>query len=103
MSSHLKTFPGSRAEHLEGNGSNVAIGEDSDRRCVDCNAVPPKTHTNYTLISAEHGWRLTLEAGPDGRKVPKWRCPRCWDKRREQSKGRGKAGGPGVQRGGSQK
>jgi hypothetical protein len=45
--------------------------------CVGCNAQAPATETNYTLISSQHGWRLTRKRGPDGVLV-EWRCPTCW-------------------------
>lgn len=45
--------------------------------CVGCNARAPQTETNYTLISSQHGWRLTRKRGPDG-PIVEWRCPTCW-------------------------
>jgi len=33
----------------------------SVQTCVDCNAQSPQTETNFTLISARYGWRLSLE------------------------------------------
>jgi hypothetical protein len=51
-------------------------------KCVDCGGESPQTNTNYTLISRQHGWRLTLEH-VDGRRVAHWRCPRCWDRHRK--------------------
>jgi len=46
--------------------------------CVDCRKLSPETETNYTLISARHGWRLRREQLPDGTLVVEWRCPACW-------------------------
>jgi hypothetical protein len=48
-------------------------------RCADCGIAAPQTETNYTLISARHGWRLSLQRTPDGRKETVWRCPSCWE------------------------
>ncbi|MGC4092464.1 MAG: hypothetical protein QM756_32220 [Polyangiaceae bacterium] len=53
-------------------------------RCVDCSTLSPKTDTNYTLISARHGWRLTRQVDESGRNVLQWRCPRCWEKYRRR-------------------
>jgi len=47
-------------------------------RCVDCNVQSPPTDTNYTLISARYGWRLTRGVDATGRTVMQWRCPKCW-------------------------
>jgi DNA-directed RNA polymerase subunit RPC12/RpoP len=46
--------------------------------CVTCGKRAPETETNYTLISAQFGWRLTRFKGPDGSLVLEWRCPTCW-------------------------
>jgi hypothetical protein len=46
--------------------------------CVSCGKHAPETETNYTLISAQFGWRLTRFKGPDGAIVLEWRCPACW-------------------------
>src|SRR5258708_542516 len=51
--------------------------------CVDCACTSPKTNTDYTLISAEHGWRLTRERDASGRVTLTWRCPECWRRRKE--------------------
>lgn len=48
------------------------------QRCTDCGTTAPPTETNYTLISAQHGWRLSLSTGKDGRREAVWRCPTCW-------------------------
>jgi hypothetical protein len=47
--------------------------------CVDCGVVSPETETNYTLISARYGWRLTRQVDVAGRSQMEWRCPRCWE------------------------
>ena len=40
--------------------------DDADEKkshiCIDCGTTSPSTDTNYTLISARHGWRLTVVA-----------------------------------------
>jgi hypothetical protein len=46
--------------------------------CVGCGKKSPETETNYTLISAQFGWRLTRYKSPDGALVVEWRCPTCW-------------------------
>jgi len=51
--------------------------------CVDCGTTSPSTETNYTLISARHGWRLTLGQDKNGVRTMQWRCPSCWVKYRQ--------------------
>ncbi len=46
--------------------------------CIDCGKQSPETETNYTLISAQFGWRLTRRRGDNGDFVVEWRCPDCW-------------------------
>jgi hypothetical protein len=60
----------------------TAASTDDRQTCADCGAQPPPTETNYTLISARHGWRLSRAITPSGVKVMKWRCPECWRKYR---------------------
>ena len=55
-----------------------------DNKCIDCGKKPPPTDTNYTLISARHGWRLTRGADHDGQRVMEWRCPSCWQAYRKK-------------------
>ncbi len=55
-----------------------AVDSAQPQRCADCGTLAPPTETNYTLISARHGWRLSLSKGPDGRREAVWRCPSCW-------------------------
>ena len=55
--------------------------------CVECGTTSPATETNYTLISARHGWRLTLGQDSKGIRTMQWRCPNCWSRRRQESKG----------------
>jgi hypothetical protein len=53
-----------------------------ERSCVDCGVAPPATESEYTLISAQHGWRLSRGVNSEGRTRLDWRCPKCWAKRR---------------------
>src|SRR5882672_1113524 len=46
--------------------------------CIGCGKKAPETETNYTLISAQFGWRLTRQKRDDGEIVLEWRCPTCW-------------------------
>ena len=46
--------------------------------CIGCGKKSPETETNYTLISAQFGWRLTRYRDADGNIVIEWRCPNCW-------------------------
>jgi len=52
--------------------------------CVVCGIESPKTETNYTLISAKFGWRLSRRPGPDGTFIVEWRCADCWSKHKEK-------------------
>lgn len=52
--------------------------------CVDCNLQAPKTDDSFTLISSQFGWRLEIEQGDDGKRLPVWRCPKCWQRHRDQ-------------------
>lgn len=57
---------------------DASVENARSHRCADCGAAAPATETNYTLISAQHGWRLSIDKLPDGRREPVWRCPDCW-------------------------
>jgi hypothetical protein len=46
--------------------------------CVGCGKKSPETETNYTLISAQFGWRLTRYKDDAGNLIVEWRCPTCW-------------------------
>jgi hypothetical protein len=48
------------------------------QECIGCGTLSPETETNYTLISAQFGWRLVRERLPDGTFRVEWRCPDCW-------------------------
>ncbi len=54
--------------------------DDTENRhqCVTCGTLSPSTETNYTLISSQHGWRLSRGTDKLGRPTMEWRCPKCW-------------------------
>jgi hypothetical protein len=56
--------------------------------CIGCGKQSPETETNYTLISAQFGWRLARYRSADGTIVVEWRCPQCW---RDYKKSKGDA------------
>ncbi len=61
------------------------MSDDEERmrqRCSVCGALSPEASTSYTLISVKHAWRMVLKIGSDGKKLPVWYCPRCWEHRR---------------------
>jgi hypothetical protein len=62
--------------------------EKKGHTCVDCGTTSPVTETNYTLISARHGWRLTLGTDDQGSRVMLWRCPTCWARHRKEQQPR---------------
>lgn len=47
--------------------------------CTDCGDLSPETQTPYTLISSRYGWRVIFDVDDEGQRIPKWRCPQCWD------------------------
>lgn len=52
-------------------------------QCHDCGELAPPTQSDHTLISSEHGWRLSFEKR-DGRRHAIWRCPSCWQEFKKQ-------------------
>ncbi len=46
--------------------------------------MAPASDTNFTLISSQHGWRLSRAFDATGARVLEWRCPRCWTARRKK-------------------
>jgi hypothetical protein len=46
--------------------------------CIDCGKQSPETETNYTLISAQFGWRLSRRRDKNGDFIVEWRCAECW-------------------------
>ena len=46
--------------------------------CVECGAVAPDTDTAYTLIGQRFAWRLVHVVDEQGRRIPQWRCDKCW-------------------------
>ncbi|MDB4993374.1 MAG: hypothetical protein JWM74_806 [Myxococcaceae bacterium] len=59
----------------------------SRHECVDCKSLAPPTNTNYTLISASFGWRLTRGVAADGLATMEWRCPSCWEAHKRAARG----------------
>ena len=70
------------AQETDSENLPAQLATESKQTCADCGQQPPATETNYTLISARHGWRLSRSVEPSGVKVMKWRCPDCWRKHR---------------------
>jgi hypothetical protein len=62
--------------------------------CKDCHRISPETETNYTLISAQFGWRLTRQLQPDGSYAVEWRCPECWRDRKNRPRSVGAPAAP---------
>jgi hypothetical protein len=62
---------------------------------VTCGKQAPETETNYTLISAQFGWRLTRYKRADGTLVLEWRCPNCWREFKRSRNGVPPSGAPG--------
>jgi CheY-like chemotaxis protein len=54
------------------------VTADERKTCVGCGAEAPETRTDFTLISARHGWRLVRRTSTGGDLVIEWRCPACW-------------------------
>jgi hypothetical protein len=52
------------------------------QKCIDCRSISPTTESSQTLISQQHGWRLTRVTTPTGA-VVEWRCPECWARFKE--------------------
>jgi hypothetical protein len=65
--------------------------------CVDCGASAPNTDTNYTLISATFGWRLSRRVLADGTRAVEWRCPNCWNAHKAAKPAAGAAHAPRAQ------
>jgi len=58
--------------------------EDADQRqCAGCRIHAPRTPSAYTLISASHGWRLSIRKDREGNRIPEWLCPTCWSAHRK--------------------
>jgi hypothetical protein len=68
------------------------------QRCATCGKQAPETETNYTLISAQFGWRLSRYKKDDGSIALEWRCPNCWRefKRGHAPSGNGPAATPSA-------
>jgi hypothetical protein len=50
----------------------------TDKVCVECRAIAPATDSAYTLISQRFGWRLVYALDAQGKRVPQWRCDKCF-------------------------
>jgi hypothetical protein len=53
-------------------------------KCAGCGAPAPKTGSSFSLISPEHGWRLSRRQNPDGSVALDWFCKPCWRVRKER-------------------
>lgn len=60
-------------------------GSKRSQKCFDCGIESPSTDTNYTLISARYGWRLTFGEDASGQRTTEWRCPQCWQRHRKNT------------------
>ena len=58
---------------------------------MNCQAQSPETESEYTLISAQYGWRLARSKARDGTLLLEWRCPSCWAKYKAAQPGTGDA------------
>lgn len=77
-----------------GRGTPQSTGAMSESHtCISCGKKSPATNTDYTLISAQFGWRLLRARLPDGGIEMEWRCPECW---REYKKARDAARAPAT-------
>jgi hypothetical protein len=63
---------------------SCVLGMRDRQTCIDCGKQSPETETNYTLISAQFGWRLTRRKTESGDFVVEWRCPDCWRKHKQK-------------------
>ena len=51
---------------------------ENSKVCIECGTVAPPTDENNTLITMQHGWRLTRSFDTKGRAHMEWRCSPCW-------------------------
>lgn len=54
--------------------------------CVDCGALAPDTDTPYTLIGQRFAWRLIYVVDEQGKRVPQWRCDKCFRRAKSEPK-----------------
>jgi hypothetical protein len=54
---------------------------------VGCGVEAPETETDFTLISARHGWRLVRRTSTGGDLIIEWRCPECWQHHKASGSG----------------
>jgi hypothetical protein len=64
------------------------------QNCIDCGKQSPETETNYTLISAQFGWRLSRRRDRNGDFIVEWRCAECWRDHKKKTDAEALAGGP---------
>ena|SRR5271170_4990349 len=70
----------SQVSHFSTCGTICAVGSDTTEQtptCSACGVTAPSTDTDYTLISAAHGWRLRRHVH-HGMAAAEWWCPKCW-------------------------
>jgi len=65
----------------EGDGAGAS---ESRFHCVGCADLSPPTHSSHTLISSQHGWRLSRRLSTRGEYLYEWRCPKCWRRHKER-------------------
>ena len=76
------------AETTEGSGAPPGGGQapPPERNvCSVCGKSAPETRPDYTLISSEHGWRLSITRAADGSRVAQWICKECWEAQHQPS------------------
>ena len=64
--------------------------------CIDCGKKSPETETNYTLISAQFGWRLSRRRADNGEFIVEWRCPECWRSHKKKTEDSPSGAGSGA-------
>lgn len=72
---------------LEEEDEDEGSGAAARRTCVGCHHLSPPTRSEHTLISAQHGWRLSRVPVAGGEARLEWRCPSCWAKHRHRRLG----------------
>jgi hypothetical protein len=48
--------------------------------------VAPQTDTPYTLIGQRFAWRLIFTVDEQGKRVPQWRCDKCFRRSKAETK-----------------
>lgn len=52
--------------------------------CADCAQTLEFPASSTNLVSMEYGWRLVREPDASGNLVAIWRCPSCWNARKDK-------------------